>query len=260
MSDRIGCVAPRSIVETPYGVFFLSEDHGICRTNGQSVDRVSGKILPLLRSIPPAMRASVCAAFLNDHLYVAIATGTANDLLLDLDVKQNAWWIHSLAMSDIVTWGSRGGPRAVRRALRPAERPAAARAGPDHRRRARRRRCRDDLPDLLHRPLGDLPPALPAQAHPRGPLRRPGQDRGVGRHRLRARGDDVAGSRLLRGERPVRRQRRVGVWRQRRIGVRRPGRRCRGAGAEPRRGARMEHDVRQRHRRPRWRSTPTRSW
>jgi hypothetical protein len=142
MSDRIGCVAPRSIVETPYGVFFLSEDHGICRTNGQSVERVSGKILPLLRSIPPAMRSSVCAAFLNDHLYVAIATGTANDLLLDLDIKQNAWWIHSLAMSDIVTWdpgaglglfGARSGQPNVQQLLVPGlttdDVPAAGGAG-----------------------------------------------------------------------------------------------------------------------------------
>jgi hypothetical protein len=111
ITDKTGAVAPRSVIETPYGTFFLSENQGVCRTNGQSIDRVSDKILPVFAQTPAAMRSSAVAAYLSDHLYLAISTSSSsvNDTLLDFDLRTNSWWIHTLPMQDIVTWDAGAG-------------------------------------------------------------------------------------------------------------------------------------------------------
>jgi len=106
VTDKTGAVAPRSVIETPYGTFFLSENQGVCRTNGSQIDRVSDKVLPLFSLTPAAMRSQAVAAYFNDHLYLAISTAssTQNDTLLDFDLKANSWWVHSLAFQDVVPW------------------------------------------------------------------------------------------------------------------------------------------------------------
>jgi hypothetical protein len=111
ISDKLGAVAPRSIVETPYGVFFLSGGAGVCRTNGQTIDRMSDKILPIFAQIPPTMGKEAVGAYLNDRYYLAISTSntTTNDTLLDLDLKTGAWWIHTLAAHDLAAWDSGSG-------------------------------------------------------------------------------------------------------------------------------------------------------
>lgn len=109
ISGDVGCVSQRSVVETPYGTFFLSRDHGVMRTNGQTVDPVSDRILPLLEQMVPAQRAKAAAAYFNDHYYLAICTtGGNNNLLLDYDLKADCWWVHSLALSDMATWEPSG--------------------------------------------------------------------------------------------------------------------------------------------------------
>jgi hypothetical protein len=112
LTDKTGAVAPRSIIETPYGTFFLSDNQGVCRVNGQSVERVSDKIMPVFARTPVAMRSQAVAAYHQDHLYLSISTssGTVNDTLLDFDLKTNSWWVHSLACQDFAPWDDGTGP------------------------------------------------------------------------------------------------------------------------------------------------------
>ena len=47
--STIGCASHRSIVETTQGTMFLSENMGVCVTDGTEVTPISNNILPLLR-------------------------------------------------------------------------------------------------------------------------------------------------------------------------------------------------------------------
>lgn len=108
---NVGCVAHRSIVESPYGTFFLSEDHGVMLTDGSSARRVSDRVLPLIDTILPAQRANAAGAFFEDHYYLSICTtGTYNNLMLDYDVKAETWWVHTLGEQAMAVWNLSGQP------------------------------------------------------------------------------------------------------------------------------------------------------
>jgi hypothetical protein len=108
----IGCVSHRSIMQGTQGTYFLSRDHGIVVTDGHSMRRISDLIRPIIDAIVPGQRAQVAAAFFNRHLYVAIpTTGASNDLLLDYDVEQQSWWIHTLACADLAVWEPSSDPQ-----------------------------------------------------------------------------------------------------------------------------------------------------
>lgn len=105
VGEGVGCVSHRSIVETPYGTYFLSRNQGVMRTNGQTFQSVSDRILPFLRAIPTAMLQRAAGAFFGDHYYLSIAqAGSVNSLLLDYDIKLDSWWIHSLPEADLTVW------------------------------------------------------------------------------------------------------------------------------------------------------------
>lgn len=105
LSDSVGCVSHRSIVESPVGTFFLARD-GVYRTDGSDIKLVSQRIRPLIERIPPGMRSRAAGVFLDGHYYLAIAGfgETANTLLLDYDVVNDAWWIHTVAANQLVLW------------------------------------------------------------------------------------------------------------------------------------------------------------
>jgi hypothetical protein len=117
LGEGIGCVAKRTIVETPSGTFFLSKDHGVMVTDGSTAKPVSNQVLPLIRSLNPAMRANACGAFHNDHYYLSFSVGgIRNDIILDYDIQQSIWWVHVIGTAqvgciDFVRWAPSGDNR-----------------------------------------------------------------------------------------------------------------------------------------------------
>jgi hypothetical protein len=57
LSGDTGCAAGRSIVETPLGTFFLTQDKGVYLTNGSSLEPMSDVIRPTLDGIVETMRS-----------------------------------------------------------------------------------------------------------------------------------------------------------------------------------------------------------
>jgi hypothetical protein len=110
IAESAGCVAHRSIVETPRGTFFLSRDQGVMVTDGNAVKPVAEKILPTLRAISPAHRQHAAATYFNGHYYLSVtSTGSTNDLTLDFDTYTDSWWIHSLGVTQWAIWEATAG-------------------------------------------------------------------------------------------------------------------------------------------------------
>lgn len=110
LSRSIGCVSHRSIAETPKGTMWLSRE-GVYRTNGQGIEKLSDAIDPLLSGLPAGALRKAAACYFDEHYYLAVSTaGGRNDLLLDYDVAQGAWWIHTLAVAQPVVWEPSSGP------------------------------------------------------------------------------------------------------------------------------------------------------
>jgi hypothetical protein len=105
LGSGFGCIAPRSMVETPFGVFMLSPDQGVMIVTEGGAKRISDKILPFLRTLSPAALSQAAGAWFNQHYYLAVSSaGAGNDLLLDYDVVTQSWWIHTLNSSDLTVW------------------------------------------------------------------------------------------------------------------------------------------------------------
>jgi hypothetical protein len=97
LSDSIGCVAPRSIVDTPRGTFFLSHA-GIYRTDGHSLSKISGPVDPTIGLLIASERSKAAALFFDDHYYLSYArSGGDPDRTLDYDINLGSWWLHTLA-------------------------------------------------------------------------------------------------------------------------------------------------------------------
>jgi hypothetical protein len=117
LGEGIGCIAKRTIVETPSGTFFLSKDHGVMVTDGSTAKPVSDPVLPLIRSLNPAQRSKACGTFHNDHYYLSISVGgIKNDVVLDFDIQQNIWWVHVIGTDqagciDFARWAPSGANR-----------------------------------------------------------------------------------------------------------------------------------------------------
>lgn len=104
LSDNVGCVSHRSIVETSRGTFFLS-DRGVFISNGQNIELLSDIVTPTIQSIFPANYALASGAFFNNHYYLAFSTGgTANTNILDFDLELQSWWLHSGAFHQLIPW------------------------------------------------------------------------------------------------------------------------------------------------------------
>jgi hypothetical protein len=130
ISDNTGCCAPRSIVETPGGTYFLSLDRGVFTTNGSTVTLVSDVIRDTVASILPARREFSAGAFHENHYYLSVSRTNAfgPDTTLDFDTTLNSWWMHSFAANQFAVWsptreqGLYAAPPALRvdRCLQPA--------------------------------------------------------------------------------------------------------------------------------------------
>jgi hypothetical protein len=100
ISDTVGCCANRSIAESPHGTYFLTQDRGVYRTNGSTVQLVSDSIAPTLTNISPVRRTLAAGAFYNDHYYLSVSVNaTYNDLTLDYDSTIDSWWLHTFSVT-----------------------------------------------------------------------------------------------------------------------------------------------------------------
>jgi len=115
VSSSIGCVAPRSVVETNMGTFFLSEDMGVCITDGSSVTRLSEKIDPTLRAIArsvPLVLADAAAVFYENSYYLSVPVdGSTNEITLEYNLDTQSWWIHSCASNQFALIDPTGEPK-----------------------------------------------------------------------------------------------------------------------------------------------------
>ena len=106
LSDTIGCVSHRSIVETNSGTFFLTADQGIYLTDGTRLHEMSYNVRPTILSINPAQRANAAGAYFNNHYYLSFAPGGESKptRTLDYDVQLKSWWLHDLTANQWATW------------------------------------------------------------------------------------------------------------------------------------------------------------
>jgi hypothetical protein len=104
ISDSIGCCARRTVVETPHGLVFLS-DQGVYRLGGETLTRISDPIQTLLNAIPASLRSLCSATYFDDHYYLSIgASGSSDfDITLDYDFKLGSWWKHTVGANQ---WAS----------------------------------------------------------------------------------------------------------------------------------------------------------
>jgi hypothetical protein len=115
LSSSIGCSSHRSIVETTQGTLFLSEDLGVCITDGSNIRVVSDKIKPLLATIsetqPIAYKRSVGVYFQDSYWLSIPYADNKNSITLQYQLDTGAWWIHSLAAADYAIFDSGSGAK-----------------------------------------------------------------------------------------------------------------------------------------------------
>lgn len=106
LTDNIGCVSHRSIVETAMGTFFLTADQGVYLTDGSHLHEMSYKVRPTILAINPTERQNAAGEYFNNHYYLSYAAGSSptNNRTLDYDVQLKSWWIHDLAANEWAIW------------------------------------------------------------------------------------------------------------------------------------------------------------
>jgi hypothetical protein len=114
VSNSVGCIAPRSIVQTPIGLIFLSEDQGICKTDGNSVTPFSDTIKPDIdRVLSTPTTAKFAAATMVERRYMLSVSrgGTRNDRTYEYDMVAGSWWPHSCASNCFALLDPAGSPQ-----------------------------------------------------------------------------------------------------------------------------------------------------
>jgi hypothetical protein len=105
LSTNVGCVAHRSIAESPQGLFFLTADRGVYATDGVNLRKVSDRITPTIDSTLASGRPNAAAAFFNDHYYLSVPVASGvNNLTLDYDFNAGSWWAHTNAANQWAKW------------------------------------------------------------------------------------------------------------------------------------------------------------
>jgi hypothetical protein len=113
LSSSIGCISHRSIVETSSGTLFLSEDLGVCLTDGSEIRVVSENIKPMLDEVStsqPLAYAKSVGTYYRDSYYLSIPyLDSKNSITLEYQLDTGAWWIHSFAAADFALLDSGSG-------------------------------------------------------------------------------------------------------------------------------------------------------
>lgn len=106
LADTIGCVAPRSIVETALGTFFLTADQGVYLTDGSHLKEMSYPVRPTILGATGSARQHAAGAYFANHYYLSFPSGgsASNNRTLDYDVELKSWWLHDLAGNEWAVW------------------------------------------------------------------------------------------------------------------------------------------------------------
>jgi hypothetical protein len=113
ISNSIGCVSHRSMVQTPLGLFFLSEDQGICKTDGNGVQPFSDTIKPELDKVAesPATARNAAGTLSGRRYFLSVSLGgTVNDHTLEYDLISGSWWLHTCASNQFALLDPGGSP------------------------------------------------------------------------------------------------------------------------------------------------------
>lgn len=112
VSNTLGCVAHRSIVETPEGTFFLTDNDGVYLTTGTKMVEMSYKVRPTVLQINQSVRGQACGAFHANHYYLSYPSGssTSNNRTLDYDLQLKAWWLHDMTVNQYALFEPSGAP------------------------------------------------------------------------------------------------------------------------------------------------------
>lgn len=113
ISSEVGCVSHRSIQETTEGLFFLTEDQGVCKTNGATVTGLSEKVIPDFNNVSESPDAQALAAgtLLGHRYYLSVSfEGTRNDHTLEYDLETKSWWLHDCATNEYALLDPGGTP------------------------------------------------------------------------------------------------------------------------------------------------------
>lgn len=113
ISDEIGCVAHRSIVETPAGLFFLSEDQGLCKTDGKGAAPFSDVIKPTLAqvAVSPTTAAQAAGTLSGRRYFLSVSLGgTRNDHTIEYDLVTGSFWLHDCATNQFALSDPGGTP------------------------------------------------------------------------------------------------------------------------------------------------------
>jgi hypothetical protein len=100
LSDSVGTIAPRSVVETPEGLFFLDEEQGVMVTDGNSIERISAPVDPLLRTARgfPGQLEKAAGVYHDSRYFLSLSTdGSTNNRTLEFDLRSQSWWLHDCA-------------------------------------------------------------------------------------------------------------------------------------------------------------------
>jgi hypothetical protein len=114
ISSEIGCIAHRSIVETPSGTFFLSEDVGVASTDGNEISLLSANVDSLLRrgAVQTSTFQHAAATYFDQSYFLSFCLNlSANDITLEYDIETQSWWIHSIGSNDWALLDPAGTPR-----------------------------------------------------------------------------------------------------------------------------------------------------
>lgn len=106
ISDQVGCVSHRSMMNGAEGTYFLSEDRGVFLTNGSTVQPISDVVLPALQAVPAGLQAQCAGAYFNGHYYLSYPSSGSgsNDTVLDWDATLKSWWRHTFGSNQMVLW------------------------------------------------------------------------------------------------------------------------------------------------------------
>ena len=115
ISSTTGCISHRSIVETPQGTIFLSEDQGVCIADSTQVQRIGEAVEPFIREAaqtnPTSLPNAVATMFQNRYFLSIPYADADNDLLLEYDLEQKSWWVHSINSNQFALIDPTGAPK-----------------------------------------------------------------------------------------------------------------------------------------------------
>lgn len=114
ISSSIGCVAHRSIVETARGTMFLSDDLGVCITDGASVTPMSDPIDPFLNALLEDEAVDVekaAGVYYDDSYWLSLPVDGTNAITLQFSFVTDSWWLHTCASNQYALLDPLGAPK-----------------------------------------------------------------------------------------------------------------------------------------------------